>query len=120
MRRQLCCAASAIALVIVILTTDSCVAQNTAAPETVDPKACASQDRLRPGNGTAQRQLGSPNQTLSEKLERTEGVICPPLGVDPELPRLRQAAERRPLFRHQAAQVEIQPFFQNDVEVFRL
>src|ERR1700704_2575202 len=85
MRRQSYCAVCAIALVIVILTTESCVAQNTAAPETVDPKACASQDRLRPGNGTAQQQLGAPNQTLSEKLERTEGVICPPLGVDPEI-----------------------------------
>jgi hypothetical protein len=53
------------------------------APQIVDPKACAPQERLRPTEGTAP-QLGT-TQALSEKLERTEGVICPPLGIDPEI-----------------------------------
>jgi hypothetical protein len=38
--------------------------------QTADPKACA--------NGAAT----SPNQSLSEKLDQTNGVICPP-NVDP-------------------------------------
>src|SRR5439155_16228730 len=76
---------SVIALVIATLTMDSSAAQNKAAPQIVDPKACANQDRLRPGNGTAQQPPGTTNQTLSEKLERSEGAICPPLGVDPEI-----------------------------------
>src|SRR5256885_17269409 len=81
MRRLSGCAVSAMALALATLTINSSAAQNTPAPQIVDPKACASQDRLRPGNGTAQQQLSIPNQTLSEKLDRTEGVICPPLGV---------------------------------------
>jgi len=78
--------ASALSVVIAILMSGSAAGQDLAAPrivtpQIVDPKACAAQERLRPSDGTAP-QLGA-NQVLSEKLERTEGVICPPLGVDP-------------------------------------
>jgi len=73
------------ALALTTLTINLSTAQNTSAPQTVDPKACSNQDRLRSGNGTAQQPPGTSNQTLSEKLERTEGVICPQLGVDPEI-----------------------------------
>jgi opacity protein-like surface antigen len=55
------------------------------APQTqhVDPKAC--------GNGTATVGQGGidvqkqPGANLSDKLARSNGVICPPAGVDPEI-----------------------------------
>jgi hypothetical protein len=55
------------------------------APETqhADPKAC--------GNGTATVGEGGidvqkqPGANLSDKLARSNGVICPPAGVDPEI-----------------------------------
>ena len=80
---ELSCAAVGIALGTMLLVEVS-AAQNTPAPQIEDPKACADEDRLRPSNGTARQPSGS-NETRSEKLERTEGVICPPRGVDPEI-----------------------------------
>jgi len=47
-------------------------APNTAAPPTRDQKACV-EDQRSPGD-----------QTLSKRLERTEGVICPP-EIDPHI-----------------------------------
>ena len=84
MSNQLQCAVVGMALVAMTLIVKPAAAQNTVAPQIIDPKACLDQERLRPGNGIAQ-QPGASNQTLSEKLDRTEGVICPPLGVDPEI-----------------------------------
>ena len=67
-------------------TAESSWAQNRPAPQTLDPKACSDEQRLLlPNNGTAPRSPGSPNQSLSEKLEQTEGVLCPPAGVDPDI-----------------------------------
>jgi len=55
-------------------------------PQTIDPKACSDEQRLRlPNNGTAPQPSDRSNQTLSEKLERSDGVVCPPAGVDPEI-----------------------------------
>jgi hypothetical protein len=54
----------ALALTLVLASTSFAQAQNT------DPKACAN------SAGT------SPNQTLSDKLDQSNGVICPP-NVDP-------------------------------------
>ena len=63
-----------------------CTAQNTPAPRTPDPRACSDEQRLRlPNNGTAPQPSDRSNQTLSEKLERSDGVVCPPAGVDPEI-----------------------------------
>ena len=84
MINQLHCAVVGVALATTMLVSEPTAAQNTAAPQIIDPKACLDQERLRPGNGTA-RQPGTSNEALSEKLERTEGVICPPLGVDPQI-----------------------------------
>ena len=56
------------------------------APPKLDPKACADGERLPHADlpGTAG---GAPTSTepLSEKLARTDGVICPPLGLDPDI-----------------------------------
>jgi hypothetical protein len=58
----------AAALLLLLSATLPCAAQSTLAPQTRDPKACS-------GDGTAP-QPG--NQSLSEKLQQTDGVICPP------------------------------------------
>jgi hypothetical protein len=55
---------SIIALALTLALAASAQAQNT------DPKACAADAR------------NSPNQTLSDKLDQSNGVICPP-DVDP-------------------------------------
>ena len=71
-------------LLLAMIAIEPCAAQNVPAPQILDPKACSDEQRLLP-NGAAPQLPGPPNQTLSEKLDHTEGVICPPLGVDPEI-----------------------------------
>jgi hypothetical protein len=78
------CAAFTLVLLLAMTATVPCAAQNTPAPPTLDPKACSDEQRLRLPNGTPQSP-GPPNQTLSDKLARSEGVVCPPAGVDPEI-----------------------------------
>jgi hypothetical protein len=73
-------------IVVVILLLGAiqpCAAQNNAAPLQPDPKACSDELRLRPDGSTLQPRDPS-NQTLSEKLDRAEGVLCPP-NVDPDI-----------------------------------
>ncbi len=48
-----------------------------------DPKACASHEQVQPGiHGAQPKTEGSGN--LSDKLARTDGVLCPP-NVDPDI-----------------------------------
>jgi hypothetical protein len=50
----------------------------------LDPKACADRERLTLGD--TQTTQGRPAQeNLSEKLARTDGVICPPPDLDPDI-----------------------------------
>jgi hypothetical protein len=62
-----------------------CVAAGSAAaqsrPSVVDPKGCAPSERLQT-DGKVPQSMG--NEPLSDKLARTDGVICPP-NVDPEI-----------------------------------
>ena len=51
-------------------------------PIATDPKACAPADRLAPGDGNPTAPQGTTGESLSERLARTDGVICPP-NVDP-------------------------------------
>jgi hypothetical protein len=74
----------AAALILLLGVTQPSTAQNTAAPVAPDPKACSDEQRLRPGDGSALHPREPSNQTLSEKLDRTEGVLCPP-NVDPDI-----------------------------------
>ena len=46
-----------------------------------DPKACAASERLPPVG----RQSSSQGGDVSDKLARTDGVLCPPAGVDPAI-----------------------------------
>ena len=55
--------------------------------EQLDPKACASSDTratVGVGNTGGDMQMQR-NGNLSEKLARSDGVICPPAHVDPEI-----------------------------------
>jgi hypothetical protein len=55
---------------------------------TVDPKACAPGERMPPRDGTTgQSPQSGQADNLSDKLARTDGVICPPnVGNDMRLP----------------------------------
>jgi hypothetical protein len=60
-----------------------------------DPKACAPQGQAQLSE---QGTVGSgPSQTLSDKLEKSEGVICPPPGIDPEIATPPPAVGRTPV-----------------------
>ena len=53
-------------------------------PPQLDPKACTDRERLTLGD--TQDTQGRPAQeSLSEKLARTDGVICPPPDLDPAI-----------------------------------
>ena len=53
-------------------------------PPAVDPKACAPGDRLQPGAPNPSAPAATSGESLSDKLARTDGVICPP-NVDPDI-----------------------------------
>ena len=48
----------------------------------VDPKACAPSEQLKPGDLGPDKKAETTGENLSDKLARTDGVICPP-NVDP-------------------------------------
>jgi hypothetical protein len=52
--------------------------------EQVDPKACG-QGRATVGQGGGLDIQKQPGATLSDKLAQSNGVICPPSGVDSEI-----------------------------------
>jgi hypothetical protein len=64
-------------LVVAMLLATPCAAQN-APPQT--PQVCSPQEQ-----NTDKGTPGSGPSNLSDKLERGEGVICPPPGVDPDI-----------------------------------
>lgn len=56
----------------------------TMSKETRDPKACAQQG-LPVGQDNKPQSADTTGKSLSEQLARSDGVICPPTGVDPEI-----------------------------------
>ena len=54
-----------------------------AQPAPVDPKACAPGERLEL-EADLPKDPATTGETLSEKLARTDGVLCPP-AIDPEI-----------------------------------
>jgi hypothetical protein len=69
---------------LALLFAGSAAASAQDKPPAVDPNACAPNERLQPGERAPQAPPGTIGQSLSEKLDRTEGVLCPP-NVDPEM-----------------------------------
>ncbi len=90
------CAVALTALAGVTLTSPV-LAQKPAVPEATQPspphldsKACADRERARLGDtrsGDTQETQGAavPKDSLSDKLARTDGVICPPPDIDPDV-----------------------------------
>jgi hypothetical protein len=89
-----------LAMLAAMLLTGPCAAQNTPSPQSpgvqaLDPKTCAP---LNQREGTVNREGtvgGGPS--LSDKLERGEGVLCPPRDADPEIAKLPQSGGRTPV-----------------------
>ncbi len=54
-----------------------------AQPAPTDPKACAPGERLRLEDGSS-KEPATTGEALSDKLARTDGVLCPP-HVDPDI-----------------------------------
>jgi hypothetical protein len=55
------------------------------APPVLDPKACANGERARPSDTQETQGSAVPKDSLSEKLARTDGVICPPADINPDI-----------------------------------
>ena len=73
--------ASAALLICAVMTAS---AQNS--PSAVDPKGCAPSERMQTDGKAPDDKApdGKAGEPLSDKLARTDGVICPP-NVDPEI-----------------------------------
>jgi hypothetical protein len=71
---RLSCAA---VLVLFLGATLPCAAQNAPVPNTPAPQT-------RDENACSEGQRSPGDQTLSKRLEQTEGVICPP-DIDPDI-----------------------------------
>lgn len=56
------------------------------APQKLDPKACKDSERSKFQGDTQETQgAAGPRDSLGDKLARTDGVICPPADIDPDL-----------------------------------
>ena len=62
-------------------TLEPAVPAQPQAPK-LDPKACTDRDRLRKGDTVGK---ATAPDNLTDTLARTDGVICPPLGLDPHI-----------------------------------
>jgi hypothetical protein len=59
----------------------------TATPEAPQPTHCAPVAPHGSGAGTsrAETTVGQSNEALGDKLARSDGTLCPPTGIDPEI-----------------------------------
>jgi hypothetical protein len=69
---------------VVLVAQDQQTTPPQQRPPAVDPKACGPGDRLQPGTPDPSAPSATTGENLSDKLARTDGVICPP-NVDPEI-----------------------------------
>ncbi|MGQ0684042.1 hypothetical protein [Bradyrhizobium sp.] len=61
-------------------------AQRTAPPAPDRPANCAPMDKdAHPGVAPEGQTTGQAREPLSDKLARSDGVLCPPAGIDPEM-----------------------------------
>jgi hypothetical protein len=82
----------ALAIVASMLLSGTAFGQ-TAEPEVpahplapkLDSKACTDRDRLTKGDTVETDGHAAPREDTSDKLARTDGVICPPPGLDPAI-----------------------------------
>jgi hypothetical protein len=60
----------------------------TAPPAATPPANCAPMAPHGSGTGTTSKEgatVGQSNETLGDKLAKSDGTLCPPTGVDPEI-----------------------------------
>ena len=76
-----------LAVAVSALLTTCLAAQSLAqnGPQATDPKACSAEERLRVGPDGTPRPLDPKAETPTDKLARTEGVLCPPPNVDEDI-----------------------------------
>lgn len=73
------------AVLCVTLGVLAASAQSPPRPTQPDPRACAPHERLAPSpSGPQVPETTGRGETPSDKLARTDGVICPP-NLDPEI-----------------------------------
>jgi hypothetical protein len=61
-------------------------AQQTAPPAPDRPQNCAPMEQgARPGATPEGQTTGQSREPLGDKLAQSDGVLCPPAGVDPEM-----------------------------------
>ena|SRR5437868_5327884 len=61
-------------------------AQQTAPPPPNRPENCAPMEKgAHPGAAPEGQTTGQAREPLGDKLARSDGVLCPPAGVDPEM-----------------------------------
>lgn len=87
------CCAGATAVALTLAATSMARAQDKAqgtmppahdvAPPKLDQKACA--DRAQGGSDAKETQGTAPKEPLSDELARSNGVICPPSELDPDI-----------------------------------
>jgi hypothetical protein len=86
----------AVALMLLLGVTLPGVAQNAPAPQARDPIACSNGRQSQAGRA-APRSSDSGDQTLSERLTQTDGIICPP-DIDPDIKApMPQAGDKMPV-----------------------
>jgi hypothetical protein len=52
----------------------------------LDPKACSDRDRLKRGDTVeTEGHAPRPDEPITDRLARTDSVICPPPGLDPNI-----------------------------------
>jgi hypothetical protein len=66
-------------------TGDGVPQPNPAEPKKTIPEKVAPQEKSIPDSSTPGTAGAAPGESLSEQLERNEGVIQPPPGTDPEI-----------------------------------
>src|SRR5262245_48648005 len=61
-------------------------AQQTAPPALNRPQNCAPMEKgAHPGAAPEGQTTGQAREPLGDKLAQSDGVLCPPVGVDPEM-----------------------------------
>lgn len=90
------CVSAAVSL---ISTATFVRAQQPLQPETpkLDPKACADRDRLTLGDIHEPKVKETTGSNPGEKLARTDGVICPPPYLDPDINAQAPGSGRTPV-----------------------
>ncbi len=81
--------------VAIVLSAGSPVMAQDRPSTAVDPKACAPGERMPPPREGSTTTTGT-GENLSDKLARTDGVICPP-NVDPAITLPTPDAGRTPV-----------------------